>query len=155
MAFAVKDADPVRRELHHGHHGPILLREGDRAYALACPYLDEVGFTEQFCWMCLARDLDEFRSAVAFTLRAVGADEEDGVYYGNSGQSWTQAVLFRKDAVESYSSTPYGQSDHPDSPHYFDRGEKLFSTGKLKPTWFQQPAFEGHLESRTTLRCGR
>lgn len=86
------------------------------------------------------------------TLRAIGTSRsDDGIYYGRSGQSWTQLVLFRPGAVESYSATPYGQSDHPDSPHYTDQAEKLYSQACLKPTWFQRAALEGHIESTTTL----
>jgi acyl-homoserine lactone acylase PvdQ len=87
-----------------------------------------------------------------YTLRAIGSSEEGGVYYGKSGQSWTQVVLFRKGAVESYSATPYGQSDHADSPHYTDQAEKLFSQCRLKPTWFRREALEGHTKSATKLR---
>lgn len=86
------------------------------------------------------------------TLRAIGSHRgEDGRYYGHSGQSWTQLVLFRPGAVESYSATPYGQSDHPDSPHYTDQAERLYSRKLLKPTWFQRESLEGHIESTKTL----
>ncbi len=81
------------------------------------------------------------------TLRAIGSCFEDGFFYGRSGQSWTQVVLLRNTGIESYSATPFGQSDHPDSPHYTDQAEKLFSKGKLKPTWFQREALEGHIVS--------
>jgi acyl-homoserine lactone acylase PvdQ len=60
-------------------------------------------------------------------------------------------VLFRKGAVESYSANPYGQSDHPDSPHYTDQAERLFSKRRLKPTWFEREWLEGHIESTTVL----
>jgi acyl-homoserine-lactone acylase len=85
------------------------------------------------------------------TLRAVGTHREGNVFYGRSGQSWTQVVLLNKGAVESYSATPYGQSDHPDSPHYTDQAEKLYSRLRLKPTYFQREALEGHIASRTEL----
>jgi len=86
------------------------------------------------------------------TLRAVGASQgPDGRYYGGAGQNWTQVVVLREGAVESYSANPYGQSDHPDSPHYTDQAEKLFSKPALKPTWFQPDELEGHVESTTEL----
>lgn len=85
------------------------------------------------------------------TLRAVGTDREDGIYYGRSGQSWTQLVILKKGDVRSYSATPWGQSDDPDSPHYFDQGEQLFSKSRLKDTWFQPHSEAGHVETTTTL----
>ncbi|GBC97309.1 Glutaryl-7-aminocephalosporanic-acid acylase [bacterium HR16] len=86
------------------------------------------------------------------TLRAVGSRmEADNIFYGVTGQNWTQVVLFRKGAVESYSANPYGQSDHPTSPHYTDQAEKLFSKSRLKPTWFEREWLEGHIESTTVL----
>ena len=39
--------------------------------------------------------------------------------------------------IQSVSVLPWGQSDDPDSPHYMDQGEELFSRRKLKPTWFE------------------
>ena len=87
------------------------------------------------------------------TLRAIGVqrDEETGIAYGESGQSWTQLVVLEPGNVRSFSATPYGQSDHPDSPHYFDQGEKLFSQLKLKETFFQPASLEGHIESERVL----
>jgi acyl-homoserine-lactone acylase len=86
------------------------------------------------------------------TLRAVGTSQgEDGVLYGRSGQSWTQLVIFKPGAVRSYSATPYGQSDRPDSPHYTDQAEQLYSQKKLKDTYFMPGRVKGHVESRTEL----
>ncbi|MBM3497798.1 MAG: penicillin acylase family protein, partial [Armatimonadetes bacterium] len=87
------------------------------------------------------------------TLRAIGVarDEASGICYGESGQSWTQVVVLERGNVRSFSATPYGQSDHPSSPHFFDQGEKLFSRLKLKDTYFQPGSLEGHVESEITL----
>ncbi len=84
-------------------------------------------------------------------LRAISSDEENGVRYGRAGQSWTQIALMRPGAVESYSDTPFGQSDRPDSPHFADQAEKLFSRSRFKPTWFQPDALKGHIVSTTKL----
>lgn len=86
------------------------------------------------------------------TLRAIGARmEADGTFTGVTGQNWTQVVLFRKGAVQSYSVTPYGQSDRPDSPHYTDQAEKLFSKSRMKSTWFEREWLEGHIKTTTVL----
>lgn len=86
------------------------------------------------------------------TLRAVGADEIGKKLIGRHGQSCTQLVVFQKGRVLSWSVTPWGQSDDPASPHYFDQAEKLFSASKLKPTWFhKEDLVAGHVESRKVL----
>lgn len=90
-------------------------------------------------------------SGGGMTLRAISANLRDGVFYGRAGQNWVQLVQFKRGAVRSWSLTPYGQSDDPESPHYCDQAERLFSPGKLKPTWFDPNELEGHVESVTTL----
>jgi acyl-homoserine lactone acylase PvdQ len=87
-------------------------------------------------------------------LRAVDARFDGKAFYGYGGQNWTQLVQFRPGAVRSWSATPYGESDDPASPHYFDQGEKLFGPGRLKPTWFGAGELEGHVESTEVLRPG-
>ncbi len=86
------------------------------------------------------------------TLRAVdgGDPDEDGVIYMDHGQFCT-TVVFLRPPVHSYSAVPYGQSEYPDSPHYADQAEKLFSRGLLKPTWYQKEELMEHLESEKTL----
>ncbi len=46
----------------------------------------------------------------------------------------------------------YGQSDRPDSAHFADQAEKLFSRSRFKPTWFQPDALKGHIESTSVLQ---
>jgi acyl-homoserine-lactone acylase len=74
------------------------------------------------------------------TLRAVGGpwDDKTATILCQAGQSCTTLVLFKPGRVESYSVTPWGESDDPKSPHYLDQAEKLFSRRQLKPTWFQR-----------------
>jgi len=71
------------------------------------------------------------------TPRAIGFDRiGDGpTFLGRGGQTSTQVVLLTK-PPQSWTMLPLGQSDHPDSPHYDDQSEKLFSQGKMKPTYF-------------------
>ena len=88
----------------------------------------------------------------AMTLRAMASKLDGKVFYGHSGQNWTQLVQFRRGAVRSWSTTPFGESDDPSSPHYTDQAEKLFSRDQLKPTWFQPSELEGNIESTKILR---
>lgn len=85
------------------------------------------------------------------TLRAISSSLRGKTYLGHDGQNWTQLVEFRPGAVHSWSATPYGESDDPASPHYTDQAEKLFSPGRLKPTWFQPAELEGNVESSKVL----
>jgi len=66
------------------------------------------------------------------------ADLHPGVVLSKPVRSWTQP--------------PIGQSDRPDSPHYADQAEKLFSPGKMKPTWYLKDDLLKHTTSRTELR---
>lgn len=86
------------------------------------------------------------------TLRSVRAGEPDstGLSRVEGGQLCTTVVVLRPRRVESYSVTPYGQSDDPASPHYTDQGRKLFRAGLLKPTWFSRSALRPHVESTRT-----
>jgi acyl-homoserine-lactone acylase len=87
------------------------------------------------------------------TLRAVryAADGEDGGFRAVGGQFSTMVVVLEADAVESYSASPFGVSEHPDSPHFADQGEHFFSPGRLKPTWYQLEDLLQHVESERTL----
>jgi len=87
------------------------------------------------------------------TLRAIGTSDPDehGISYARSGQS-CPTIVFLKQPVTSYSAVPYGQSEHPDSPHYIDQAEKLFQHKQLKPTWFQKEELLKNLESQKTLK---
>jgi len=82
-------------------------------------------------------------------LRNVGGGppDDDGISYVRGGQSMTRIVFLKKGAVRSYSATPYGQSDHLDSPHYADQGLKLFANKELKSTYYQKEELMKHLES--------
>ena len=86
------------------------------------------------------------------TLRAVGGrdPDEQGIIYGDHGQFCTTLILL-KQPVRSYSAFPFGQSEDPDSPHYTDQAEKLYSKGLLKPTWYQKEELLKHIESEKTL----
>jgi acyl-homoserine lactone acylase PvdQ len=87
------------------------------------------------------------------TPRAVGfAPSGDGKsFIGHSGQTSTQVVQLSK-PPHSWTLLPLGESDHPDSKHWDDQAEKLFSTGKLKPTYFMdKEELLRHVESKRTL----
>ncbi|NOY57561.1 MAG: penicillin acylase family protein [Calditrichaeota bacterium] len=84
------------------------------------------------------------------SLRAVWGDSKNGVTIGAGGQSGTMVVILSK-PIKSVGVLPWGESDDPESPHYMDQGEKLFSQRKLKPTWFEMDDLKGHIESKKEL----
>lgn len=86
------------------------------------------------------------------TLRNVdyAQERDDHTQWGESGQTSTQIVVLSR-PIRSWTAVPIGQSDRPDSPHYRDQAEKLFSPRRLKPTWYAPEELAGHIESRTVL----
>ena len=60
-------------------------------------------------------------------------------------------MVLKEHNVASYSLTPLGQSNDPESPHYADQAEKLFSPGRLKPTWYRKSDLLQNLESKQIL----
>ena len=70
------------------------------------------------------------------TIRSVQTRQTNVIDDGVSGQSAPTVMVFSPFGVQSYSSVPFGQSDDLNSPHSWDQGEALFSTGRLKPTRF-------------------
>jgi acyl-homoserine lactone acylase PvdQ len=86
------------------------------------------------------------------TLRSVGygPEREDHTRWGESGQTSTEVVVLTS-PPQSWTYVPIGQSDRPDSPHYRDQGEQLFSQRRLKPTWWRPADLAGHIVSRTVL----
>jgi len=50
---------------------------------------------------------------------------------------------------------PWGQSGHPDSPHYVDQAEKLYSKREMKNTWWKKADLLDHVESEKAFRWPR
>jgi acyl-homoserine-lactone acylase len=87
------------------------------------------------------------------TPRAINFDKAaDGkTYIGKGGQTSTQVVQLSK-PPRSWTLLPLGESDHPNSKHSDDQAEKLFSAGKMKPTYFMdKPELLKHVESTKVL----
>jgi acyl-homoserine-lactone acylase len=85
------------------------------------------------------------------TLRAMlaGAPDSRGIRWVYAGQR--QPVLsILTNPIQSFTSAPYGQSDHPESSHYSDQA-RLVSERRLKPTYFSKVDLMNHISSRITL----
>jgi acyl-homoserine lactone acylase PvdQ len=90
------------------------------------------------------------------TLRNIGYGQErpDHTRWGNRGQTSTQVILLSQ-PIQSWTCPPIGQSDRPDSSHYTDQAQRLFSPRKLKPTWWLPQDLAQHIESRQVLEPRR
>jgi acyl-homoserine-lactone acylase len=84
--------------------------------------------------------------AISFQL------QQDGqTFLGKGGQTSTQVVQLTN-PPRSWTLLPLGESDDPASGHFDDQAQKLFSPGKLKPTYFlQREELERVASSRKTL----
>jgi acyl-homoserine lactone acylase PvdQ len=88
------------------------------------------------------------------TPRAISFDPSgDGkTFLGRGGQTSTQLVQLTN-PPRSWTLLPLGESDRRDSKHWDDQAEKLFSPGKLKPTYFLNKAeLLKHVTAKTVLK---
>ncbi len=82
----------------------------------------------------------------AITFAKVGKE-----MVGHQGQSSTQIVILTK-PPQSYMVLPLGESDHPDSGHFDDQAEKLFSQSLAAPTYFDnRKELEKHVTAKQVL----
>ncbi len=85
------------------------------------------------------------------TPRAVSFAKNGKEMLGHTGQTSTQIIILTK-PPQSYMVIPLGESDHPDSPHFDDQAEKLFSKSRAKSTYFLNRAeLEKHVTARQEL----
>jgi acyl-homoserine-lactone acylase len=89
--------------------------------------------------------------AAMATPRAINFGKAGNQMVGHSGQSCTQVVVLTK-PPQSWMVIPLGESDHPESGHFDDQAEKLFSRSQLKPTYFlNRKELEKHVTAKTEL----
>lgn len=79
------------------------------------------------------------RDAGMATPRAISFNKVGKEMVGQGGQTSTQIVILSK-VPQSFTIIPLGESDHPESGHWDDQAEKLFSQGKAKSTYFLNKA---------------
>jgi acyl-homoserine-lactone acylase len=85
------------------------------------------------------------------TPRAISFTERAGKMIGNGGQTATEIVVLTR-PPQSFTVIPLGESDHPQSRHFDDQAEKLFSRSEVKPTYFlNRRELEKHVERREEL----
>jgi acyl-homoserine-lactone acylase len=86
------------------------------------------------------------------TLRTMGyrPPNERFERWADRGQTSTQLVVLSQ-PIQSWIYLPVGQSDRPDSPHYRDQAENLFSPRVMKPSWWLPEDLAPNIASRTEL----
>ncbi|MDX2034325.1 MAG: penicillin acylase family protein [Blastocatellia bacterium] len=52
-------------EIEYSHHGPIVAHKAGKGYAMAIPYMNEIGLTDQIYEMNIARNLTEMKKALS------------------------------------------------------------------------------------------
>jgi acyl-homoserine lactone acylase PvdQ len=79
-----------RRFVIWSHHGPIVKTEGDRAFAIKLPYFNEFKLICQIYQMNTAKDLDDFKAALAMDQfmpqNIMYADVDNNIYYCRTGR---------------------------------------------------------------------
>jgi acyl-homoserine lactone acylase PvdQ len=92
-----------------------------------------------------------FRNGLS-VLRALGGQisDETGITTVTSGQSCCMVVVLQ-DPIQSFSILPWGESDDPESPHYTDQAENLFSKLKFKSTYFNKDELMKNLKSEKEM----
>jgi acyl-homoserine-lactone acylase len=74
-----------------------------------------------------------------------GVEQDDGTIHCNDG--WGHLLIVEESSPKKvWSLLPYGESQHPESPHYNDMA-RLHSENKPKPFWFSPSDILAHTES--------
>jgi len=85
------------------------------------------------------------------TPRAISFSKVGNEMVGRGGQTSTQVVILTK-TPQSFTILPLGESDHPESDHWDDQAEKLFSKSRMKSTYFlNKTELLKHVTARKTL----
>ncbi|MFN7732321.1 MAG: penicillin acylase family protein [Pirellula sp.] len=97
-------------------------------------------------------------SETLLDVKCTERKEHPGLQIAHSGSMAMILMFFdpatetRPAQVRSFTCTPWGQSMHPDSPHYVDQARGLYSQRQMKPTWWDLSELEKHTESVLTLQ---
>ena len=91
--IGVKNGDKVdwkETEIEYSHHGPIVAHKNGKAYAMAVPYFEEVGLTDQTYATLTARNLGEMKHALGhlqlMAQNVMVATVQGDIYYVRNGR---------------------------------------------------------------------
>jgi acyl-homoserine lactone acylase PvdQ len=93
VKIGVKTADKLEwnePKIEYSHHGPIVAHRKGKAYAMAIPYFEEVGLTDQTYETMTARNLAEMKRALAhlqlMSQNVMVATVQGDIYYVRNGR---------------------------------------------------------------------
>jgi acyl-homoserine-lactone acylase len=91
--IGVKEGGEVKSrtvDIEYTHHGPVVARKGHKAYAIAIPYMDQVGLGDQIFAMMKARNLDEMKQALGrlqlMAQNVMVATVQGDIFYVRNGR---------------------------------------------------------------------
>ena len=81
---------PRRLTIYESHHGPIVARRGNQAYAAKLAYAEEVQFDDSFYYFNFAKDIPEFRRGLELNQtmpqNIMAADTRGNIFYMRAGR---------------------------------------------------------------------
>jgi acyl-homoserine lactone acylase PvdQ len=84
------ESHPRTVTVYESHHGPIVLKKSNKAYAAKLAYADEVQFGESFYYFNFARNVEEFKQGLALNQlmpqNVMAADTSGNIYYQRAGR---------------------------------------------------------------------
>jgi len=93
VTIGVRKGDTIEKRrvpVAWSHHGPIVARKNGKAYAMALPYENEVGLSDQCFEMMTARNLREMKQALAhlqlMAQNIMVATVQGDIYYLRNGR---------------------------------------------------------------------
>jgi acyl-homoserine lactone acylase PvdQ len=101
-------------------------------------------------WPCEG-NMSEFLGLTTIRSVQYGKERADHTRWAQTGQTSTTVVLLTI-PIQSWTYVPFGQSSRPESPHFSDQAEKLFSKRKMKPSWWISNELIKNIESSTELK---
>lgn len=90
-------------------------------------------------------------SETLLDVRSVPLKDQPGIQVANSGSMAMILMFFDPSGVRSFTCTPWGQSAHPQSPHYIDQAAALYSRRNMKPTWWSIDDARANAESTKSM----
>jgi len=91
IRFKTEDGfSEVKKNVERSHYGPIAERRSNKAYAIKCAYENEIGLAEQFIKINKAKNLKEFKNALAkcqmMPQNMMFACVNGDIYYARTGR---------------------------------------------------------------------
>ena len=113
-SIAVKDGEKIVNrevEIEYTHHGPVVAHSAGKAYAMAIPYAEEVGLTDQTYQAMTAHNLEEMKRALAhlqlMSQNVMVSTIQGDIYYVRNGR-----VPIRAPGIDSHRPIPGNYSSN-------------------------------------------